>query len=85
MEFVGWSATKVCCRLGTKYFGCETMRNLSDLTHGGVRGPFEEKGVVKITQIKALEVEKINFHCGYMLVLHIEQVDLRLVCVQVNV
>jgi len=37
------------CGISNQADGCETMRHLSDLTHGVVRGPLEEKGVVKIT------------------------------------
>lgn len=45
----------------THQHGAKSKRRLCHLTHGGVRGPLEEKGAVEITQIGALEVEILIF------------------------
>jgi len=37
------------------------MRRLGDFKHGGVRGPLEERGAAKITQIIAQKVEILIF------------------------
>lgn len=55
--------------------GANTKRTLSDLALRGVRVSLDEKGASKITQIGALEVEKLIFICGCGLICQGEQVS----------